>query len=226
MMRLGTDYGGWVIPKNVELDENSVVYLGGVGEDISFDLLLQDKYNSQLFLIDPTIRAINHFKEIQEYYKDKKINFSGDIQPDYFHHISKLSPNFSNIKYIEKGLYKEKSKLKFYKQNNPRYVSQSLVDNMFGNEYDEVEVDSIKNIMEEYKHKKIDLLKLDIEGSEIDVVNQMLDDNIYPKYLCIEFDLYLKNKDKEGLTKELVERLIGVGYKVIHNENMNITFML
>jgi hypothetical protein len=80
--------------------------------------------------------------------------------------------------------------------------------------------------MEEYKHKKIDLLKLDIEGSEIDVVNQMLDDNIYPKYLCIEFDLYLKNKDKEGLTKELVERLIGVGYKVIHNENMNITFML
>jgi len=66
---------------------------------------------------------------------------------------------------------------------------------MFGNDYDEVEVDSIKNIMNEYNHTKIYLLKLDIEGSEIDVLNQMLDDKIYPKYLCIEFDLLLKNKD-------------------------------
>ena len=224
MEKLGTNYGGWAIPKNAKLDENSVVYLGGVGEDISFDLLLQDKYNSNLFLIDPTVRAIKHFKEVQEYYKDKTTKFSGDIQPDYFQHISNLSPNFNKITYIEKGLYKEKSKLKFYKQINPQYVSQSLVDNMFGDEYDEVEVDSIKNIMEEYGHQRIDLLKLDIEGSEIEVVNQMLDDKIFPKYLCIEFDLYLKGKDKEELTKQLVERLCKVGYRVINNDNMNITF--
>ena len=38
--------------------------------------------------------------------------------------------------------------------------------------------------MKTYNHSKIDLLKLDIEGSEIDVLNQMLDDEIYPKYLC------------------------------------------
>ena len=95
---------------------------------------------------------------------------------------------------------------------------------MFGNEYDEVEVDSIKNIMNKYNHSKIDLLKLDIEGSEIDVLNQMLDDEIYPKYLCIEFDLLLKNKDPNQLTQKLVIRLQKNNYKILENKNLNITF--
>ena len=95
---------------------------------------------------------------------------------------------------------------------------------MFGNEYDEVEVDSIKNIMKTYNHSKIDLLKLDIEGSEIDVLNQMLDDNIFPTYLCIEFDLLLKNKDHNQLTQKLVTRLQENNYKILENKNLNITF--
>ena len=43
-MKLGTNYGGWDLPDDVRLDSQSIVYSGGVGEDISFDLLLQDKY--------------------------------------------------------------------------------------------------------------------------------------------------------------------------------------
>lgn len=65
---------------------------------------------------------------------------------------------------------------------------------MFGSNYDIVNVDTIKNIMVENNHNKIDLLKLDIEGAENIVLEQMLKDNIYPKYLCIEFDLLLKKK--------------------------------
>ena len=58
MEKLGTDYGGWLIPKNISLNENSIVYLGGAGEDISFDLKLQDKYNCWIVIIDPTKKAI------------------------------------------------------------------------------------------------------------------------------------------------------------------------
>lgn len=140
------------------------------------------------------------------------------------YNIIDLHPNFDNYTYVNKGLYKEQIKLKFYKQSNPNYVSQSLVENMFSNEYDEVEVDSIKNIMKIYNHSKIDLLKLDIEGSEIDVLNQMLDDEIYPKYLCLEFDLLLKNKDPNHLTQKLVSRLQENNYKILENKNLNITF--
>ena len=69
--------------------------------------------------------------------------------------------------------------------------------------------------MNDLNHTKIDLLKLDIEGSEIDVLNQMLDDKIYPKYLCIEFDLLLKRKDPNKLTQKLVNRLQENNYKIL-----------
>lgn len=70
----------------------------------------------------------------------------------------------------------------------------------------------------------IDLLKVDIEGVEIEVINQMLDDKIYPRYLCIEFDLFLKRKDPQNKTVKLIHRLQLGGYKILFNDNMNITF--
>tara|TARA_E500000178_G_scaffold312362_1_gene328983 strand:- start:8749 stop:9435 length:687 start_codon:yes stop_codon:yes gene_type:complete len=224
METLGTNYGGWSIPINCYLNEDSIIYSGGVGEDMSFDLKLEDKYNCKIFLIDPTQRAIKHYEEVKEFYNTKINNFTGNIQPDYLYNIIDLNPDFDNYFYINKGLYKEKTRLKFYRQINPDYVSQSLVKNMFGNEYDEVEVDSIKNIMKEYNHSKIDLLKLDIEGSEIDVLNQMLDDDIYPRYICVEFDLLLKNKDTNQITHLLVDRLQKNNYKILENKDLNITF--
>ena len=223
METLGTEYGGWDIPINAKLNEDSIVYSGGVGEDISFDLKLQDKYNCNIFLIDPTQRAIKHFEEVKNYYNNRS-NFLGNIQPDYIKHIRDLNPDFTKFTYINKGLHNKKDTLKFYKQTNPDYVSQSLVPNMFGQDYDEVEVDTIKNIMQNYKHDKIDLLKLDIEGSEIDVLNQMLDDKIYPKYLCIEFDLLIKKKDPQQLTQKIVQRLQENNYIILDNKNLNITF--
>ena len=224
MEKLGTNYGGWYLPKDIVLNTDSIIYSGGVGEDISFDLLLSDKFNCNVVLIDPTKRAIKHYDEVVEYYNTKRWNFSGDIQKDYKTHIDKLQPNFDKIKYIEKGLWNEKTKLKFYKQINPKYVSQSLKENMFGIDYYEVGVDCIKNIMNENSHSKIDLLKLDIEGAEIEVLNNMLDDKIYPKYLCIEFDLLIKRKDKNGETHKLLNRLQNIGYKILHNDNWNIIF--
>ena len=224
MEKLGTNYGGWYVPTNMNLNENSIVYSGGVGEDISFDILLQSKYNCHILLIDPTNKAVKHFNEVKQYYNSKQA-FTGGIQKDYYSCIQNLSPNFDNFKYVNIGLWNKKEELKFYKQNNENYVSQSLVENMFGQNYDVVPVDSIKNIMEQQGHSHIDLLKLDIEGAEIEVVNQMLDDKIYPTYVLIEFDLLLKNKDPRNTTNQLVERMITrEGYKMLKNDQLNITF--
>tara|TARA_Y100000389_G_scaffold39087_1_gene33486 strand:- start:9703 stop:10416 length:714 start_codon:yes stop_codon:yes gene_type:complete len=226
MEKLGTNYGGWYIPKNINLNKNSIVYSGGVGEDMSFDLLLNDKYGCKIFLIDPTSRAMNHYIKVKQFYDDKtNFSFEGDIQPDYKDCIENLNSNFDNFEYINEGLWDKKDTLKFYKQTNEKYVSQSLIENMFGENYDIIQVNSIKNIMEQRSHKEIDLLKLDIEGAEIEVINQMLNDKIYPKYLLIEFDLLIKNKDPEKKTKKLIERLIlEENYKMLKNDNLNITF--
>ena len=225
MKKLGTNYGGWIIPKNISLNENSVVYSGGVGEDISFDIKLQSKYGSNIILIDPTEKAKKHFNENKLYYSSKKQhNFKGNIQNDYYEQIKNETPNFNKFIYIGKGLWNKNTTLKFYKQSNPDYVSQSLINGMFSTKYDVVNVDSIKNIMNDLSHNRIDLLKLDIEGAENIVIKQMLDDKIYPKYLCVEFDLYLKNKDPDNTTNKLINRLQMEGYKIIINDNFNITF--
>ena len=223
--KLGTNYGGWVIPSDIKLDENSIIYSGGVGEDISFDLILSDKYNCNIYLVDPTERSRTHYEEIKKFYKKEKefSELSGDIQKDYHKIISNLKPNFEKIKYYDIGLWDKKEELKFYKPVNPKYISHSLIEGMTSKKYDIVKVDSIKNLMEKNNHNHIDLLKLDIEGSEIEVINQMLDDNILPNYLLVEFDLLLQKKDRENKTKKILERL-HIHYNIIINDNYNITF--
>ena len=91
MEKLGTDYGGWLIPKNISLNENSIVYLGGAGEDISFDLKLQDKYNCWIVIIDPTKKAIKHYEEVKLFYKDNNFKSTGNIQKDSIKNIKNLN---------------------------------------------------------------------------------------------------------------------------------------
>ena len=137
-----------------------------------------------------------------------------------------MKPDLDKFSYVNVGLWDKKTQLKFYKQYNKNYVSQSLIENMFGTEYDIVNTDTIKNIMNAFGHTEIDLMKLDIEGAEIKTINKMLDDNIFPKYLLVEFDLLLKNKDFNNETKQLINRLINNhNYSIFKNDNLNISFI-
>lgn len=78
--------------------------------------------------------------------------------------------------------------------------------------------------MDRNGHDHIDLLKLDIEGAEINVLNRMLDDGILPRYLLVEYDLLLKKKDSEGTTDSLNKRLISLGYRILCNIGLNVTY--
>ena len=62
MIRFGTDYGGYLLPENIKLDSNSIVYSIGIGEDISFDATLSAKYNCKVYMFDPTPRSIERRK--------------------------------------------------------------------------------------------------------------------------------------------------------------------
>jgi hypothetical protein len=53
----------------------------------------------------------------------------------------------------------------------------------------------------------------------------MLLDNIKPTYLLVEFDLYLKRKDSDNKTKNIINKLLE-HYYILINDNMNITFKL
>ena len=225
LTKYGTAYGGWKLPIDINLDSNSIVLSAGVGEDISFDILIQEKYNCNIILIDPTDRSLIHYKEIKNYYNNNHIGtFSAHINKEYEEILIKSSPNFNNIIYINKGLWYKNDKLKFYKPKNNDYVSHTLIENMYSNDYNFVEVDSIKNIMIEYGYNHINLLKLDIEGSENIVLEQMILDEIYPEYICVEFDLIKQNIDYNDTSKHIIQILHEHGYIMIDNDNENCVF--
>lgn len=227
LVKYGTIYGGWKLPIDINLTSSSVIYSAGVGEDISFDIMMSEKYQSNLVLIDPTERSYQHYIEILNYYNNNRTGiFSAIIQQDYNHILQSSNPNLNVIKYIKKGLWYKKDRLKFYKPNNDNYVSHTLIENMYSDKYYIVDVDSIKNIMTELNHYHIDLLKLDIEGSEVIVLEQMIHDNIFPKYLCIEFDLVKQQIDHNQITAKMIDKLDLYGYKMIDNDNNNCLFEL
>ena len=80
--------------------------------------------------------------------------------------------------------------------------------------------------MNKLKHKKLDLLKLDIEGAEYEVVKSILEDKINAKILCLEFDEYNFNSFKsDRLIRQTAKKLHKNGYILIHREDKNYTFI-
>ncbi len=160
LVRLGTDYGGWWVPRDL-IDGSSVCYLGGVGTDISFDLALIDVFGCQVWGIDPTPVSIGWLAE-QEL-------------PEEYH-------------FLAVGLSGEAGTLKFFLPKNPGDVSASSKNIQRTQEYFEAPVQTIAQTMEQLGHSRLDLVKLDIEGAEHDTIRQMLADGIRPRVVCVEYD--------------------------------------
>ena len=154
----GNDYGSFNISP---LSEIKNVYSFGIGTDISFDLAIIEKFNAEIFAFDPTPKSIDWIKN------------KGEIK---------------NFHFYQFGLSDFDGKTEFHLPKNPEYVSGSafLYDGV-KSEAVLVEMRKLSTIMSELKHKSVDILKLDIEGSEFGVIEDILKDGINFKQLCIEF---------------------------------------
>lgn len=187
---IGSDDCGFYIVEN-QLSNNSVVYSFGIGEDISFDEELIAKYGCSICAYDPTPKSKTF--------------------------IEKKKPS-SLFRYYDCGIADYDGKMKFYLPENDDYVSCTTY-NRWG--YDEnkkkpieVEVKKLSTLMLENGHTYIDLLKMDIEGSEYAVIDNILKDKIEIKQICVEV-----HHRFEGIgiakTKDLVRKLNENGYYIV-----------
>jgi FkbM family methyltransferase len=158
---LGTRYGGWTIPTGV-LGPNSTCYCVGVGEDISFDLDLIRRYDSNVYAFDPTPRAIGY--------------------------IDRRAPLPPKFRFMPVGIWKSDEIMRFYEPDNPVHVSHSIVNLQNTKRYFEAPCRRLSSLMQELGHARLDLLKIDIEGAEYEVIQSLLDDNVDIGILCVEFD--------------------------------------
>ena len=178
----GNQYGGFFLNPSL-INENAVVYSFGIGEDISFDKEIIDTHKCHVYGFDPTPKSINWCKK-------------QDL-PECFH-------------FHDFGISQETGKTHFHLPNNKKHVSGSIIqhNNVSEENFVEVEMKSFKDILKMYNHDQIDVLKMDIEGSEYDVIEDVLKSGILIHQMAIEFhERFFKNgKDKSIQLVDLMKR--------------------
>lgn len=186
--RLGSDYGGWEVAAD-HLDNHSVVYSVGIGEDVSFDIELIEHFGMRVFAFDPTPQSIDWIEE--------------QTLPKRF----RMHPF---------GVASFDGNAWFHPPDNPAHVSHTMLRRMTTDRPAvEVPVKRLVTIMQELGHQKIDLLKMDIEGAEYDVLRDMIRSEIRPHQILVEFhhrfpDVCVK------WSRDAIRNLRDIGYRLFY----------
>lgn len=191
IQKLGTEYGKhYVIPEL--LNENSIVYSFGIGEDISFDLQLMEKTNCSVKAFDPTPKSLSWIKS------------------------QTLPEKFS---FYEYGLSDKDGILKFDPPPNVEWVSYKESESGSF----EFPVKKLSTILNELNHTGvIDFVKMDIEGSEYSVLDNMIEEKLLPIQMSIEF-----HKDFATITDWITKnKSLRDYYHAYLFENQEIYFLL
>ena len=219
--KLGSQYGGWLTPIEL-LEPGAICYCAGAGEDISFDVALAERYACDVYIIDPTPRAIAHYKQLRACVRTER-TMPINNHPTDFYQIQ-LAHLESNLHFLPYGVYNENATLKFYEPADPSHVSHSIGNLQQSEKYFSAKCKTLAAVMDELKHDRIDMLKLDIEGAEGPVLENLIETNIRPKVLCIEFDVALQQGEYLCAYRH-VRELVRCGYAIVADDNWNVTFV-
>jgi FkbM family methyltransferase len=181
---LGTEYGGYeILPELVSAE--AVVYSVGLGEDISFDLGMIERFGCAVHGFDPTPRSLAWLEQ--------------QALPSGFRVYPFGLAEFDGIAH-------------FAPPANPAYVSHSVLPGHGGDRI-EMPVKRLSTVMKELGHERLDVLKLDIEGAEYAVLDDLLSVGLLPKQLLVEFHHGMGGVALET-TEASLDRLHDAGYRV------------
>jgi FkbM family methyltransferase len=186
-LRLGNEGACWcVAPRG--LSAASVVYSMGVGEDISFDLALIERFTLQVHAFDPTPRSIEWLQE-------------QIVPPEFVFHPY--------------GVAGFDGSCAFLPPENPAHVSHTIVKRDPSRLAIEVPVHRLETIMKMLGHQQIDLLKMDIEGAEYGVLADLVAQRIPVKQLLVEFHHRWPEVGIEK-TRQAIRSLNEAGYRIFN----------
>lgn len=194
LVRAGSSYGGWSVPVSLIRPE-SVCYLAGVGEDITFDMELIGRTGCTVHAFDPTPRAADH--------------------------VAAAAAGEPRFVFMPVGLWRADDVMRFYAPADPAHVSHSITNLQGTSSYFEAPCKRLPTLMRELGHSHVDLLKLDIEGAEYGVLDDMLECGLDVRIVCVEFD------QPTALRKILaaIRRLQHAGYVVTHRNAFQFTLI-
>jgi FkbM family methyltransferase len=190
---MGTSYGGAAVPSGM-IDSSWVCYTAGVGEDASFDLALA-RMGCDVVAIDPTPRAIEYMKP--------------------------LLIEYPNLRLVPYAVWTADTEIDFFPPADPVHVSFSATNRQHTSEPIRVPARTIASIAEELGHKRVDLLKLDIEGAEYGVLDSLDLGRLGVRVLCVEYH------NDQGFWSMLkaARSIIRRGYQVSAVRRTDVTFV-
>jgi FkbM family methyltransferase len=194
LVRLGNGYGGYVVPLDL-VEPDWVCYSGGLGEDVSFELELIAATGCRIYAFDPIPRAAA-----------------------YATAIASENPRFE---FRPVGLWSSDATRRFYAPTDPDHVSHSIANLQQTDTFVTAPCRSLRSLMNELGHDRIDLLKLDVEGAEYEVLEPIFTRELSVRVLCVDLHKVESVEHMAGA----VTRLAGVGYSPVHVHRTDVTFV-
>lgn len=143
--------------------DSVVIDLGG---NIGLFSLYASKYAKQVYTLEP---AKEHFECIQ-----KMLEFN----------------QITNVKAINKAIFTVNTKLPLFHNRNKTMYSLHMGVNDNSEQPEEVEAISMEQLFKDEKIEHVDLVKLDIEGSEIEVLSSLTFRSVAPKIDVVVMELH------------------------------------
>ena len=188
MILLGTAYGGWYVPDDL-IQPDWTCYCAGAGHDVSFDLALISKYGA-------TVRAFDPFP----LYGRKALASAGG------------DPRFS---FHEVAIATEDGPLEMVGRQDDERGNLSAVGHAEGKTVFVRPGRTVASMMAELGDDQVQLLKLDIEGSEYDVVPTLDLRAIGVEVFLVQFHHYRPARN----AKDIINTLRQAGYRPVYNRN-------
>ena len=185
-------YGSWTICPDL-ITSKSIVYSVGIGDDISFEISLIRSFGLPVvFAFDPTPTSISWL--------------SRQRVPDEFRLLPYAISDYDGT-------------APFFPHDNPDFVAHSLIAReATGAQAVEVQVRTLPTLLAELGHSHIDLLKMDIEGAEYAVIDNLVSQRVEVHQLLVEF--HHLDRFTPGMsparTKDAIQKLNRAGFKIFH----------
>lgn len=188
-MVLGTEYGGWPLLTD-ETPQGALVFSFGIGEDISFDLAAIERFGCIVHGFDPTPRC-------QAWIRQQSL-------PTAFHfHLM--------------GIGGTQGEIEFFAPANDGHVSYSAKPDSKSDLSRKITapVKRFEQLVDDIAAGMPDVLKMDIEGFEYDVIDDILAGPMRPHQLLLEFHHRMYGIENET-TNRAVEKLRSAGYRLFY----------
>ena len=198
IIQLGQNSGAWALcPEG--LNRDSVVYSFGIGRDISFERALIERYHLTVYAFDPTPLALAWVR-------------AQDLPPSFHLH--------------EVGIAGHDGTARFQPPTKSKFESFSLARRSGVGQSVEAPVRRFESLVRMLGHKRLNLLKLDIEGAEYQVLDDVLGSGIPVDQILVEFHHRWKEIGASQ-TRRAITRLEAAGWCVAHvsESGMEYTFL-